>query len=44
MNQPLETYQDEIYRGGIGGATPVLPAKLDASLADLSPDALIRIH
>ena len=30
MNQPLETYQDEIYLSGIAGATPILPAELAA--------------
>jgi L-lactate dehydrogenase (cytochrome) len=30
LNQPLETYQDEIYLGGIAGATPILPADLAA--------------
>ncbi|HKR67459.1 MAG TPA: alpha-hydroxy-acid oxidizing protein [Streptosporangiaceae bacterium] len=30
MNQPLETYQDEIYLSGIAGDTPILPASLAA--------------
>lgn len=30
LNQPLETYQDEIYLSGIVGATPILPSKLAA--------------
>jgi lactate 2-monooxygenase len=28
MNAPLETYQDEIYFAGLGGAVPALPADL----------------
>jgi L-lactate dehydrogenase (cytochrome) len=28
VNQPLETYQDEIYLSGISGKTPILPANL----------------
>ena len=28
MNQPLETYQDEIYYAGLSGAVPALPADL----------------
>jgi L-lactate dehydrogenase (cytochrome) len=35
MNQPLETYQDEIYLNGLSGARPVLPADLSA-LEDLA--------
>ena len=30
MNQPLESYQDEIYLSGLAGQTPILPAKLAA--------------
>jgi lactate 2-monooxygenase len=30
VNQPLESYQDEIYASGLGGATAVLPARLPA--------------
>jgi len=30
LNQPLETYQDEIYLSGIAGDTPILPASLAA--------------
>ncbi len=39
MNKPLETYQDEIYLNGIGGATPALPARLDA-LEQLARDRM----
>jgi lactate 2-monooxygenase len=39
LNQPLETYQDEIYLNGIGGATPALPARLDA-LEQLARDRM----
>jgi lactate 2-monooxygenase len=35
VNQPLETYQDEIYLNGLTGARPVLPADLSA-LEDLA--------
>ena len=35
MNQPLESYQDEIYLSGVGGARPVLPMNLSA-LEDLA--------
>ncbi len=30
MNAPLESYQDEIYLNGLGGAKPVLPASIVA--------------
>ncbi len=30
MNQPLESYQDEIYLDGLSGALPVLPVDLSA--------------
>ena len=44
MDQPLETYQDEIYLAGLDGVTPGLPAdlnKLEASAAGrLTPEAL----
>ncbi|MGI9005622.1 MAG: alpha-hydroxy-acid oxidizing protein [Streptosporangiaceae bacterium] len=39
MNQPLESYQDEIYLSGLGGATPVLPARL-AALEELARDQM----
>lgn len=29
MDQPLETYQDEIYLAGLGGVTPDLPTDLN---------------
>jgi len=35
LNQPLETYQDEIYLSGLGGDKPILPANLSA-LEDLA--------
>lgn len=47
MSQPLETYQDEIYLNGVGGATPVLPADLSQleGLAEqrMSPEAFAYI-
>lgn len=43
MNQPLESYQDEIYLNGLSGARPVLPADLTAldelAKARLAPEA-----
>ncbi len=43
MNQPLESYQDEIYLNGLSGARPVLPADLsaleDLARARLAPEA-----
>jgi L-lactate dehydrogenase (cytochrome) len=39
LNQPLETYQDEIYLGGIGDAKAVLPANLSA-LEDLARERM----
>lgn len=39
MSQPLESYQDEIYLNGLGGAKPVLPARLSA-LEDLARERL----
>ena len=39
MNQPLESYQDEIYLNGLGGATPPLPARLPA-LEELARDRM----
>lgn len=39
MNQPLESYQDEIYLNGLGGARPVLPANLSA-LQDLARERM----
>jgi len=35
LNQPLESYQDEIYLNGVGGARPILPMNLLA-LEDLA--------
>ena len=43
MDQPLETYQDEIYRGGLGSVTPDLPTDLNelerAAAGRLTPQA-----
>ncbi len=39
MNQPLETYQDEIYLTGLSGAVPTLPADL-SGLEDLAREQL----
>ncbi|HVB41164.1 MAG TPA: alpha-hydroxy-acid oxidizing protein [Streptosporangiaceae bacterium] len=39
MNQPLESYQDEIYLNGLNGAVPVLPASLTA-LEDLAAERM----
>ncbi len=39
MDQPLETYQDEIYLGGLGGARPILPLSLPA-LEDLARERM----
>lgn len=39
LNQPLESYQDEIYLSGVGGAKPILPARLSA-LEDLARQRL----
>ena len=39
LNQPLESYQDEIYLNGVGGARPILPANL-AALEDLARQRL----
>jgi lactate 2-monooxygenase len=39
MNQPLESYQDEIYLNGLSGALPALPADLSA-LEDLARERL----
>ena len=43
MDQPLETYQDEIYRAGLGGVTPDLPTDLNelegAAAGRLTPQA-----
>ena len=43
MDQPLETYQDEIYLAGLDGVTPGLPADLNelerASAGRLTPQA-----
>jgi hypothetical protein len=30
LNQPVETYQDEIYLSGLSGDKPILPANLSA--------------
>jgi lactate 2-monooxygenase len=35
LNEPIETYQDEIYLNGMAGETPILPADL-SSLEDLA--------
>ncbi len=42
MQQPLETYQDEIYLAGLDGVTPGLPAdlnELETAAARLTPEA-----
>jgi L-lactate dehydrogenase (cytochrome) len=39
MNQPLESYQDEIYLNGLSGALPVLPADL-SELEELAGERL----
>ncbi len=43
MDQPLETYQDEIYLAGLGGVTPDLPTDLNelewAAAGRLTPQA-----
>jgi L-lactate dehydrogenase (cytochrome) len=41
VNQPLETYQDEIYLSGMSGETPILPANLTA-LEPLAREKMAR--
>ena len=47
MDQPLETYQDEIYLAGLGGVTPDLPTDLNelerAAAGRLTPGAYAYI-